>query len=470
MVTRCTWLLMVVFTGLPALFGAAPPHLVLFLSDDHSVLDSSVYGSADIRTPAMERLAKEGMTFDHAFAASPTCAPSRAALLTGLMPARNGAQANHSKPRMEIRKFPAYLQALGYEVVAFGKVAHYRHAVDYGFDHFAHDGFHEDIAVEAALAWLRARRSERPLCLLIGTNWPHVPWPAAEAADETVSLALPASQVDTPQTRFARQRYRAAIRRMDDELGQVRAAVHEVLGSNTVFVHGSDQGAQWPFGKWNLYDAGVRVPLIVAWPGQIRAGARTNAMVQWIDLLPTFIELAGGVPSTDLDGRSFAAVLRGQAEQHRAEVFLTHTGDGRWNIYPMRGVRTAEWKYIRNLHPEYYYTTHVDLAGADDGASYFRSWEARARTDAVAAALVARYHERPAEELYDLRADPNEQHNLAAQPEHAARLVQLRAQVDAWMRAAGDEGRTHAVPRLLTDPDRAKPPAAAAKAGKQAAR
>jgi arylsulfatase A-like enzyme len=245
---------------------------------------------------------------------------------------------------------------------------------------------------------------------------------------------------------------------MDDELGRVRATVTDVLGANTVFVHGSDQGAQWPFGKWNLYDAGMQVPLIVAWPGHIRAGARTNAMVQWVDLLPTFIELAGGLPPTDLDGRSFAGVLRGATDRHRDEVFLTHTGDGRWNVYPMRGVRTAEWKYIRNLHPEYYYSTHIDLAGADDGATYFRSWEARAKTDPKAAAMVQRYHERPAEELYDLRADPQEQTNLATRPEHAARLAELRQRVEAWMRAAGDEGLTHAVPRLLTDPRRAEPP------------
>ena len=100
MVTRLVWLLTVVFTGLPALSGATPPHLVLFLSDDHSVRDSSVYGSAEIRTPAMEQLAREGMTFDQAFAASPTCAPSRAALLTGLMPARNGAQADRKSTRL----------------------------------------------------------------------------------------------------------------------------------------------------------------------------------------------------------------------------------------------------------------------------------------------------------------------------------------------------------------------------------
>jgi arylsulfatase A-like enzyme len=158
------WLLSLVAFAIAPL-RAAQPHLVLFLSDDHSMLDSSAYGSTEVRTPAMEELARDGLTFDRAFAASPTCAPSRAALLTGLMPARNGAQPNHSKPRADIRKLPSYLQALGYEVVAFGKVAHYRHAVDYGFDHFAHDGFHEDIAVEAALQWLRARRSDRPPCL-----------------------------------------------------------------------------------------------------------------------------------------------------------------------------------------------------------------------------------------------------------------------------------------------------------------
>jgi N-sulfoglucosamine sulfohydrolase len=103
---------------------AQKPNIVVFLSDDHSLLDSTVYGSKDVKTPAMERLAHAGMTFDRAFVVSPSCAPSRAALLTGLMPVRNGAEANHSKPRPEIKKLPAYLKELGYEVVSFGKVSH----------------------------------------------------------------------------------------------------------------------------------------------------------------------------------------------------------------------------------------------------------------------------------------------------------------------------------------------------------
>ena len=160
-----------------------PPDIVVFISDDHGVLDSTVYGSRDVKTPSMDRLARAGLTFDRAFVASPSCAPSRAALLTGLMPARNGAEANHSKPRPDLQTLPAYLQALGYEVVAFGKVAHYKYTADYGFDHFAHDTFHDDVAIARGIAWLRQRKPGKPLCILFGTNWPHVPWPETDGGE-----------------------------------------------------------------------------------------------------------------------------------------------------------------------------------------------------------------------------------------------------------------------------------------------
>ena len=119
------------------------PDIVIFLADDLGQLDSAPYGGTDIRTPQLAALAAAGLTFDRAYVASPSCAPSRAALLTGLMPARNGAESNHARPRAEIRKWPAYFKELGYEVAAFGKVSHYRHTADYGFDVFAHDGFHD---------------------------------------------------------------------------------------------------------------------------------------------------------------------------------------------------------------------------------------------------------------------------------------------------------------------------------------
>ena len=429
--------------------SAARPNLVIMLSDDHSLLDSTVYGAKDVRTPNMERIAAAGLTFDRAFVASPTCAPSRAALLTGLMPAHNGAEANHSKPRPEIKKLPAYLQDLGYEVVAFGKVAHYQQTADYGFDYFAHITFHDDVAVAEAVKWLHARQSSKPLCLFVGTNWPHVPWPEGSTGFDPAKITIPPEHVDTPTTREMRTRYYAAIERMDSDLGAVFDAANAILGRNTFFLHSSDNGAQWPFAKWTCYEAGVRTPMIAVWPGKLAAGHRTAAMVSWIDILPTLIDVAGGSPSADIDGRSFGPVLRGQSMTHRDRIFTTHSADQRMNIYPSRALHLDDWLYIRNLHPEFQFTTHIDLGKPVDGAGYFASWVEAAKTSPAAAAAVRRYHERPAEELYNLRVDPAELHNLAADPRQADRLAAMRAEVTTWMKAQGDTGRVFGEPRIL---------------------
>jgi len=450
-----------------------PPNIVIFLTDDQSQLDAAPYGST-LRTPNMQRLADAGLLFTRAFVASPSCAPSRAALLTGLIPARNGAEPNHARPRAEIKKWPAYFQELGYEVVAFGKVAHYQQTKDYGFDYFAHDTFHDPAGIPAAVDYLKNRRKEgtKPLCIFVGSNWPHVPWPTNTAGFDPAALSLPAGSVDTPVTRAWRARYAAAVAKADDELGAVYDTARETLGEHTLFLFSSDHGAQWPFGKWNLYDAGIRVPLIISWPGVVKPKERTGAMVRWVDFLPTLLEIAGGKAPTDIDGKSFAGVLLGKTAQHRDHIFTTHSGDGRFNVYPMRSLRTSEWSYILNLHPDYAFTTHIDLPVNLGQRAYFASWEAAAKTNARAAAIVKRYHERPSEELYDLVADPHEQHNLAADPRQATRLKAMRAEVDAWMQAQGDERKVYNEPRLLSDLSsygpNAKPekPAPAMKKGK----
>lgn len=435
--------------------GASKPNIVVFLTDDQGQLDSSPYGGQGMRTPNMQRLAGAGMTFTRAYVASPSCAPSRAALLTGLMPARNGTEANHSKPRAELKKWPAYFHELGYEVVAFGKVSHYKHTVDYGFDHFANDGFHEHVAITNAVAWLKNRKRDgaKPLCLMIGSNWPHVPWPEEAPENDPARLPLPAGSVDTPATRSWRARYAAAVSRADADLGLVLEAVQMCLPKDALILFSSDHGAQWPFGKWNLYESGVATPLIVVWPGRVKPAARTDAMVQWTDFLPTLLEAAGGTTPAQLDGRSFLPVLRGQTAKHRERVFTTHANDNRFNIYPARAVRDERWKYIRNLHPEFAFTTHIDLvAGGLGQRAFFSTWESAAQTDPKAAAILKRYHARPAEELYDLASDPTEQSNLAGESHHAARLAALRAELDGWMKTQGDQQQHFAEPRLLSDP------------------
>ncbi len=442
-----------VLLALPAPAAERRPDLVIFLTDDHSQRDATPYGSTALRTPNMQRLADAGMTFTHAYVASPSCAPSRAALMTGLMPARNGAEANHSKPRAELKTWPAYFKELGYEVVAFGKVTHYRHTSDYGFDHFANDTFHDHAGIPAAVEFLRKRDRAKPLCVFVGSNWPHVPWPEKDLGYDPAALPLPGGGIDTLATREWRARYAAAVTKGDDELGLILDAARANLGAQTLFLMTADHGAQWPFAKWNCYEAGVLVPLIVAWPGVVKPGTRSAAMVSWVDLLPTLLEAGGGEPPKGIDGRSFGGVLRGNATAHRDQIFTTHSGDGRWNVYPVRSVRSGDWKYIRNLRPEFAFTTHIDLPGNLGQRAYFETWEAAAKSSKASAETVRRYHGRPAEELYDLSRDPEELNNLAADPRHARRLTVLRAEVDRWMREQGDRGTVFAEPRLLSDPN-----------------
>jgi arylsulfatase A-like enzyme len=429
------------------------PDILIFLTDDQSQLDLSPYGDTTLRTPNMQRLADAGLTFSAAYVASPSCAPSRAALLTGRMPARNGAEPNHARPRRGLKKWPAYFQELGYEVVAFGKVSHYRHTADYGFDYFAHDTFHDHAGIAASVAFLknRPRPVAKPLCLFVGSNWPHVPWPEKASGYEPEQVRLPAGSVDTAATRTWRSRYAAAVTKADEDLGVVLDAACAYLGEDALVLFSSDNGAQWPFAKWNCYEAGVRVPLIVSWPGVIKPGTRTSAMVNWVDFLPTLIEAAGGKAPKDIDGRSFLAVLRGKSSKHRDRLFTTHSGDGRFNVYPIRAVRAGEWKYIRNLHPEFAFTTHIDLPVNLGQREYFKTWEAAAETSREAANIVRRYHGRPAEELYNLAADPSEQQNLASEPGNASRLKKMRRELDRWLRSQCDALKVYAEPRLLSD-------------------
>src|SRR5262245_37473572 len=434
------------------LFGqayAAGRDVVVFIADDLSWPDCSPYGGKEVPTPNMARLAKDGMTFTHAFVASPSCAPSRAALLTGLDPMRNGAMLNHSRPRADVKKWPAYFRELGYEVAAIGKVAHYAQVTEYGFDYVSHFKYHEDDCVEAAVKWLAGRKSDKPLCLMVGTNWPHVPWPKESKIDPK-ALSLPPVLVDTNETRQARARYLAAVANADRDLGLVYDAARKHLGQEVFFLFTSDHGSQFPFGKWNAYDAGIRTPLIAVLPARIKPGTTSAAMVTWIDILPTCLQIAGGKTPENLSGRSFLGVSRGEKEAHRDKVFVTHSGDGDMNRYPLRAVRTRDWKYIRNLDPGAEHHTHIDKAAAGDGRAYWDSWAEKAKTDPAAAAVVQRYHTRAAEELSDLTADPWELKNLAADPKHADRLKALRADLDAWMKDQGDEGLK--TERALPDP------------------
>jgi arylsulfatase A-like enzyme len=449
---RFTLLLLLLIGMLSGLVQAnSRPNIVVFLTDDLGQLDSQPYGSTDVRTPHMQRLAESGLTFTHAFIASPACAPSRAAFLTGLMPARNGAEANHTNKRNGIASLTENLKSLDYEVAAFGKVAHGKDGDRHGFDLLRpkHDA-------ETVRDYLTSRDAAKPLCLFVGTHEPHVPWLSIEGYDPE-KVTLPPTFLDTPETREFRSRYYTDVTKADTELGEIRALANEFLGKDSLFVFTSDHGAQWPFGKWNLYDAGIRVPLIVSWPGVIKPSSRTSAMVQWTDILPTLIDAAKGETPSNIDGRSFLSVLQGKTDQHREAIFTTHSSDGRMNVYPIRSIRTQDWKLIWNLHPEFAHTTHIDKALAKDGGRYWVSWFDLSKSNQVAKAKVHRYHQRPEYELYDLVNDPFEQNNMIDSAVQSDRIGDLKRQLEKWMEEQKDQRTVFQLPRLLSDPASTQP-------------
>ena len=427
------------------------PDIVVYLADDLSARDLSLYGGTNIETPSIDKLAADGMTFNRAFVASPSCASSRAALLTGLMPARNGAEENHSYPRPDVLKLPKVLGDLGYQTAAFGKVAHQKSAPDYHFE--VHDPKSNIPQLrETVKAFLENRTDTRPLALFVGTSDPHVPWPSESTVDAE-TMSLPPKLLDTPRTRVQRSRYLQEVKDLDEYLGELRELTTKHLSSDQLFLFSSDHGAQFPFGKWTLYDEGIHVPLIVAQPGRIRPGTRTAAMVSWVDILPTLIDFGGGMVPENLDGQSFLKVLHGQTDSHRKRIFTTHSGDRKMNVFLSRSVRTDRYKLIWNPHPEFAFTTHIDLLLRETSGDYFKEWKERAKSDSSAAAVIARHHGRPEFELYDLKVDPFEQTNLAGDANLAAKQKKMLAGLKAWMKKQGDELTVFHEPLMLDAPE-----------------
>ena len=430
---------------------ARKPDIVVYLADDLSTADLPLFGGTNIKTPSIDKLAAEGMTFSRAFVASPSCAVSRAAFLTGLMPARNGAEENHSYPRKDVLKLPKILNDMGYQTAAFGKVAHAKSAPQYQFH--VHDKKKRIPEIRNNVKeFLEKRTDKRPLALFVGVSDPHVPWPSESTIDPE-AMSMPPQLLDTPRTRVQRSRYLQEVKDLDAYLGELRQLTDKHMSKDKLFVFSSDHGAQFPFGKWTLYDEGIHVPLIVAQSGKIDAGSRTDAMVSWIDILPTLIDVTGGEVPENLDGRSFAAVLDGKSDSHRGRIFTTHSGDRKMNVFLSRSVRSDRYKLIWNPHPEFAFTTHIDLLLRETSGDYFKQWTEQAKTDKLAAKVVSRHHGRPEFELFDLQNDPEELTNLAGQSELKQVQEDLTAELKAWIKKQGDKLTVFHEPLMLDSPE-----------------
>lgn len=463
---RIVIVIALLLSPLAALYAAdavAKPNFVVFIADDLSWHDVACFGGpTDAKTPNLDQLAREGIKLTGFYSPASVCSPTRQALLTGMYPVRNGAYPNHAWVRDGVRSLPHHLKPLGYRTACLGKT-HFGPAVSYPFDLMAgmtdgkakagggEDADDGDLDFATMERFIKAD-ANRPFCAYIATHEPHGPWTKGDqAAYDPAKLKIPPYLVDTTETRKGLAAYYAEVSLLDKEVGAVMQTLEKTgQTNNTLFLFVSEQGSSMPHGKWTLYNPGIRVAAIVRWPGKIKPGSESPALVQYVDVLPTFIAAAGGDPvkadtgcpdaigDRGFDGRSFLDVLLGKTDTLRDAVFAEHTTRGiikGSEAYATRAVFDGRWKLIVNVHAD------SGFHNAISGGNILESWRKKGSDgDAFAAEQAARYTKRPAIELYDLQTDPWELANIADKPDNAATVARLRALLDSWMKQQGDEG------------------------------
>lgn len=425
--------------------AAEKPNFLIIIGDDCTYNDLPLYGGENAKTPHLDAMASRGLTFNQAYLAEAMCQPCRAELYTGQYPLSNGSAWNHSSSRPQTRSLPHYLRPLGYKVGLAGKV-HVKPASAFPFDKV--EGYdpscvrnpteaHDNGPIKEYMS------GDDPFCLVVALVEPHVPWVMGDASQyPPKSLKLPPNLADTPVTRDHFSKYLAEITYMDDQVGEIL----EALGAtgkkdNTLVLFTSEQGSQFPGSKWTNWNTGLHTALIAEWPGNIPIGKRTDALVQYADIAPSLIALAGGEIESHIDGSSFAEVLHGNADEHRDFAYGLHNNLPEGPLYPIRSVTDGRFRYIRNLLPNELYIEKHLMGGGKLNNPYWATWmgdDPMKKPNSYQ--NIKRYMLRPREQLYRTAEDPYEMENLSKDGGYGEVKASLSAALDAWMESEGDPG------------------------------
>jgi N-sulfoglucosamine sulfohydrolase len=426
------------FPGL--LKAAEQPNIIFIIADDLTFRDLSCYGGENVSTPHIDSIADEGMKFSRCFQASAMCSPTRHNIYTGLYPVKSGAYPNSTLAYEGTKSVAHYLGNLGYRVGLTGKRHIYPESV-FPFEYLA-ESTEPDLA---ALKDFLGRTSEQPSCTFICFNEPHTPWTKGDASQfNPDKLVLPPNFVDTPTTRKHLTKYYAEVKQLDDSVGEVISLIDQLnMRDNTLLIFVSEQGIAMPFAKWTCYESGLQSAFLARWPGKIEAGSLSHAMIEYVDILPTFIEVAGGRPEPLLEGESFMPVLLGQRNRHKDFVYALQTTRGITNgsdHYGIRSIRSDRYRYILNLTPDTPFQNNL-TENKGGWTEFWPTWVEKGKSDAFAKETVHRYQWRPAEELYDVINDPFELNNLADQKNLRGIKNDLRLRLLRWMDEQGDKGQ-----------------------------
>ncbi|MBM3724402.1 MAG: sulfatase [Acidobacteria bacterium] len=433
------------------------PNILFVIADDQSwPVDRTLAA-----TPAFDRLASQGTVFDHAFSACPSCTASRSAVLTGrpIWQTREAGVLYGSFPT-DLETFPNQLAAAGYHTGFTGKgwapgnwqaLGRTKHPIgrEYNSHRFPEPvpaGIDPRNPAANFAHFLADRPAGAPFCFWFGSTEPHRVYKQGiglGSGRKLEHVTMPPYWPDVPQIRGDILDYYYEVEWFDRQLGRVIAHLEQTGElDNTLVVATSDNGTPFPRAKVNLYDPGVRMPLVMRWPGHVPAGRRVGQFVSHTDFAPTFLQ-AAGLPVAGLPGRSLLASAPGR--DHAVTALERHTmcrPEGA--TYPVRALRTAEYLYIRNFQPNRWptggefissnFTRHGDV-DAGPVKTYMES-DACQRNHARQYQLC--YGRRPAEELYHLATDPHQVVNVSTNTQHAEALKSHAARLEQILRASGD--------------------------------
>ena len=391
------------------------PNFIFYLSDDQDQLDYSIYGNDLVESSAVEELASKGMVFNNFYTAQAICSPSRSQLLTGMYPVKNGCYANHIPVKSNISSITKYLKQAGYDVYLAGK-SHVKPSSVFNWSHYFPLKDKRYFQLNKIKDFIT--NAKKPYCIFIASTFPHGPFINDQNYTKKDVLMQPYEDY-IPNFKPS---YYSNIKKDNDQLQQVLNIVDSVDNENIMFFYASDHGIS---GKWGVYEKGLRAPLVIRWPKNIKEGTRYNGLLSFVDIMPTILDIAGAEIPKDIDGKSFADVFINNNTQINKYVYGVGTKQNVRDakIFPSRSIRDEKFKYIINFNSiEVYENNFTD----NDILNQFIEIGAKA------------FPNTPYEELYDLSNDPYEKNNIANSKEFFSIKRKLNDELRKWMKDQND--------------------------------
>ncbi len=415
-------------TPLDAAKAQRPNVLIIITHDTGRHL--GCYGRG-VDTPNLDRLAKEGVKFTHAFCTSPQCSPSRGSLQTGMMPHCDGLIGlvhRGFRLRPDVSKLPALLSKAGYSTHLFGLQHEARDPQkELGYQHVHHEGGNSIQNTPPYVMEFLAKSPQQPFFVMLGSGETHRQWPKVKTPPEGVKV--PPWLPDAPEIQEDTAGLNELVRRVDRGVGQILDALDKSgLADNTLVIFTTDHGASFPGAKGTLFDPGIEISLLARGPKGFNGGRTIDALVSNIDIAPTVLSLCGAPVPCGMTGTSLLPLAQGKVERVHDRIFIENNYHSAYD--PMRGVRTDEFKYIHSFEKRpLWLAANTDGNVASDNLT--KEWFRVHRPEVFQTP-------RPAEMLFDLTKDPWERKNVADDPKYAKTLAELRKQVNEWMRETSD--------------------------------